>query len=98
MLRRFALSPTVSQILKWTQTALCTSSILLDFPSPQERLKAEALKQHLRRQMTDYQAPDIAEYMHVKDRHKKLQQSIHTWERKVGIAQVNPDFIFSPPI
>uniref|UniRef100_A0A671YJH3 Cilia- and flagella-associated protein 263 n=1 Tax=Sparus aurata TaxID=8175 RepID=A0A671YJH3_SPAAU len=64
----------------------------------EERLKAEALKQHLRRQMTDYQAPDIAEYMHVKDRHKKLQQSIHTWERKVGIAQVNPDFIFSPPI
>ncbi|XP_030281698.1 cilia- and flagella-associated protein 263 [Sparus aurata] len=54
----------------------------------EERLKAEALKQHLRRQMTDYQAPDIAEYMHVKDRHKKLQQSIHTWERKVGIAQM----------
>ncbi|XP_022610237.1 coiled-coil domain-containing protein 113 isoform X2 [Seriola dumerili] len=53
-----------------------------------ERLKAEALNQHLRRQMSDYQAPDITEYMHVKDKHKKLQQSIHTWERKVGIAEM----------
>ncbi|KAM9351960.1 cilia- and flagella-associated protein 263-like [Symphorus nematophorus] len=54
----------------------------------EECLKAEALNQHLRRQMTDYQAPDITEYMQVKDKHKKLQQSIHTWERKVGIAQM----------
>ncbi|KAA8590621.1 hypothetical protein FQN60_014555 [Etheostoma spectabile] len=54
----------------------------------EERLKAEALNQHLRRQMTGYQAPDITEYMHVKARHKKLQQSIHTWERKVGIAEM----------
>lgn len=38
--------------------------------------------------MTDYQAPDITEYIHVKDKHKKLQQSIHTWERKVAIAEV----------
>lgn len=68
---------------------MCTPSLLLDFLSLQERLKEEALNQHLRRQMTDYQAPDITEYMHAKDKHKKLQQSIHTWERKVGIAQVN---------
>ncbi|XP_018548847.1 coiled-coil domain-containing protein 113, partial [Lates calcarifer] len=54
----------------------------------EERLKAEALNQHLRRQMSDYQAPDITEYMHVKDKYKKLQQSIHTWERKVGIAEM----------
>ncbi|XP_036961856.1 coiled-coil domain-containing protein 113 isoform X1 [Acanthopagrus latus] len=54
----------------------------------EERLKAEAFNRHLRRQMTDYQAPDITEYMRVKDRHKKLQQSVHTWERKVGIAQM----------
>ncbi|KAF1387107.1 hypothetical protein PFLUV_G00101830 [Perca fluviatilis] len=54
----------------------------------EERLKAEALNQHLRRQLTDYQAPDITEYMHVKDKHKKLQQSVHTWERKVGIAEM----------
>ncbi|XP_040894185.1 coiled-coil domain-containing protein 113 isoform X1 [Toxotes jaculatrix] len=54
----------------------------------QERLKAEALNQHLRCQMSDYEAPDITEYIHVKDKHKKLQQSIHTWERKVGIAEM----------
>ncbi|XP_034734313.1 coiled-coil domain-containing protein 113 isoform X1 [Etheostoma cragini] len=54
----------------------------------EERLKAEALNQHLRRQMTGYQAPDVTEYMHVKARHKKLQHSIHTWERKVGIAEM----------
>ncbi|XP_071360930.1 cilia- and flagella-associated protein 263 [Trachinotus anak] len=54
----------------------------------EERLKAEALNQHLRCQMSDYQAPDITEYMHVKDKHKKLQQRIHTWERKVGIAEM----------
>ena len=39
--------------------------------------------------MADYQAPEIIEYMHIKDKHKKLRQSIHTWERKVGIAEVN---------
>ncbi|XP_041795767.1 coiled-coil domain-containing protein 113 [Chelmon rostratus] len=54
----------------------------------EERSKAETLNQHLHRQITDYQAPDITEYMHVKARHKKLQQSIHTWERKVRIAQM----------
>ncbi|XP_044212729.1 coiled-coil domain-containing protein 113 [Thunnus albacares] len=54
----------------------------------EERLKAEALNQHLRRQMADYQAPEIIEYMHIKDKHKKLRQSIHTWERKVGIAEM----------
>ncbi|KAF0041397.1 hypothetical protein F2P81_007295 [Scophthalmus maximus] len=54
----------------------------------EERLKAEALNQHLRLQMTDYEAPDITEYIDVKEKHKKLQQSIHTWERKVGIAEM----------
>ena len=38
--------------------------------------------------MADYQAPDIIEYLHIKDKQKKLRQSIHTWERKVGIAEV----------
>ncbi|XP_033997742.1 coiled-coil domain-containing protein 113 [Trematomus bernacchii] len=54
----------------------------------EERLKAEALNQHLRRQMTDYQAPGITEYMQVKGKHKKLQQSIHTLDRKIGIAEM----------
>lgn len=65
--------------------------------SLQEHLKSEAVNKHLRRQMTDYQAPDITEYMHVKDKHKKLQQSIRTWERKVGIAEVKKYFYFLSP-
>ncbi|XP_054476724.1 coiled-coil domain-containing protein 113 [Anoplopoma fimbria] len=54
----------------------------------EERLKAEALNQHLRRQMNDYQAPDITEYMQVKEKHKKLQRSLHTWQRKFGMAEM----------
>ncbi|XP_005471144.1 cilia- and flagella-associated protein 263 isoform X1 [Oreochromis niloticus] len=53
-----------------------------------EHSAAEALTHKLRRQLGDYQAPDITEYMHVKDKYKKLKQSIHTWERKVGIAEM----------
>ncbi|KAM9854293.1 cilia- and flagella-associated protein 263 [Aulostomus maculatus] len=55
----------------------------------EEHLKAEALNQHLRRQMTDYQAPDISQYMQVKDKHKQLQQSLHKWGRKVQIAEMD---------
>ncbi|XP_029289320.1 cilia- and flagella-associated protein 263 [Cottoperca gobio] len=54
----------------------------------EERLTAETLNQHLRRQMTDYQAPDITEYMHVKGKHKQLQRSILTLERKIGTAEM----------
>ncbi|TNN67958.1 Coiled-coil domain-containing protein 113 [Liparis tanakae] len=53
----------------------------------EERLKAEALNQRLRRQMADYQAPDVADYMLVKDKHKQLQRSVHAWERKFGSAE-----------
>jgi len=62
----------------------------------QERLKAEALNQRLRRQMADYQAPDVADYMLAKDKHKKLQRSIHAWERKFGVAEVDFLFFISP--
>ncbi|XP_034540690.1 coiled-coil domain-containing protein 113 [Notolabrus celidotus] len=51
-------------------------------------LKAEALNQHLHYQIADYEAPGIMEYIHLKDKHKRLQQSIHTWERKVGISEM----------
>uniref|UniRef100_A0A7N8YME5 Cilia- and flagella-associated protein 263 n=1 Tax=Mastacembelus armatus TaxID=205130 RepID=A0A7N8YME5_9TELE len=60
----------------------------------EDRLKAEALNQHLCHQMANFQAPDIIDYIRVKERHKKLLQSIHTWERKVGIAEVNQHFDF----
>ncbi|MEQ2224432.1 hypothetical protein ILYODFUR_007354 [Ilyodon furcidens] len=53
-----------------------------------ERLKAEGLNQLLRKELTDYQAPDITEYIYAKEKHKKLLQSIHHWERKVGIAEM----------
>ncbi|XP_054631350.1 coiled-coil domain-containing protein 113 isoform X3 [Dunckerocampus dactyliophorus] len=56
--------------------------------SHKERLKAEGLNKQLRHQMSEHQAPDVAQYMHVKDEHKKLQQSVHTWQRKVGIAEM----------
>ncbi|XP_020495410.2 cilia- and flagella-associated protein 263 [Labrus bergylta] len=55
----------------------------------EEQLKAEALNQHLRCQMTDYQAPGVLEYIQVKDKHKKLLQKINTWERKVRIAEMS---------
>ncbi|KAM6925922.1 cilia- and flagella-associated protein 263 [Lycodopsis pacificus] len=54
----------------------------------EERLKAEALNQHLHRQLTDYEAPDITEYIRVKDKHKKLQRSLHTWDRKSWIVEM----------
>ncbi|XP_023201793.1 coiled-coil domain-containing protein 113 isoform X2 [Xiphophorus maculatus] len=51
-------------------------------------LKAEGLNQFLCRELTDYHAPDITEYFFTKEKHKKLLQSIHHWERKVGIAEM----------
>ncbi|XP_032442012.1 cilia- and flagella-associated protein 263 isoform X2 [Xiphophorus hellerii] len=51
-------------------------------------LKAEGLNQFLYRELTDYHAPDITEYFFTKEKHKKLLQSIHHWERKVGIAEM----------
>lgn len=60
----------------------------------QERIKAEALNRHLRQQLADYQAPDITEYMEVKEKHKRLQQSVHMWERKVRVAEVSAYFIW----
>ncbi|XP_061826109.1 cilia- and flagella-associated protein 263 isoform X2 [Nerophis lumbriciformis] len=54
----------------------------------EERLKAEGVNKQLRRQMSEYQAPDVSQYMHIKDEHKKLQQSVHAWQRKVGVAEM----------
>ncbi|XP_035013902.2 coiled-coil domain-containing protein 113 [Hippoglossus stenolepis] len=54
----------------------------------EKRSNAEALNQHLLCQMTDYQAPDVTEYMQVKAKHRTLEQSIHIWERKVKIAEM----------
>nr|XP_061812950.1 coiled-coil domain-containing protein 113-like [Nerophis lumbriciformis] len=52
------------------------------------RSKAETQNKQLHRQMSTYQAPDVTQYMHVKDNHKQLQQSVYTWQRKVAIAEM----------
>uniref|UniRef100_A0A3Q2PCS9 Cilia- and flagella-associated protein 263 n=1 Tax=Fundulus heteroclitus TaxID=8078 RepID=A0A3Q2PCS9_FUNHE len=57
-----------------------------------ERLKAEGINKLLRKELTDYQAPDITEYVYAKEKHKKLLQSIHHWERKVAIAEAKMRF------
>uniref|UniRef100_A0A8C6T7N5 Cilia- and flagella-associated protein 263 n=1 Tax=Neogobius melanostomus TaxID=47308 RepID=A0A8C6T7N5_9GOBI len=55
----------------------------------EECVKAQILNQHLKQQIADYEAPDTKQYMLIKEKHRKLQQSILTWERKVGVAEVN---------
>lgn len=57
-------------------------------PPPQERRKEEALNQRLRRQVSDYQAPGVEEYLRAKETHRRLQQSVCTWEKKVEVVQV----------
>nr|XP_057943569.1 coiled-coil domain-containing protein 113 [Doryrhamphus excisus]XP_057943570.1 coiled-coil domain-containing protein 113 [Doryrhamphus excisus] len=54
----------------------------------EERLKTEVLNKHLRHQMSEYQAPGVAQYMHAKNEHKKLQQNIRTLQRNVDVAEV----------
>lgn len=55
----------------------------------QERQRAETRQQRLRRQMEDYQVPDVTEYMQAKARLKALQAAVHSMQRKVAIAEVN---------
>lgn len=57
--------------------------------SSQERRREEVLNQRLRRQVAQYQAPGVAEYMQAKENHRRLLQSVHTWEKKVEVAQVS---------
>uniref|UniRef100_A0A3P8VJB5 Cilia- and flagella-associated protein 263 n=1 Tax=Cynoglossus semilaevis TaxID=244447 RepID=A0A3P8VJB5_CYNSE len=61
----------------------------------EECLMAEALNQQLQRQMAEYQVPGVNDYMEAKDKKKKLQQSVHTWGRKVGVAEVHQQLYFS---
>ncbi|XP_029698259.1 coiled-coil domain-containing protein 113-like isoform X2 [Takifugu rubripes] len=52
------------------------------------RFKAENLNQRLRHQMANYVVPGVSEYLQARVKCKRLQQDIHTWERKVRIAQM----------
>lgn len=62
----------------------------------QGRFKAEILNQRLRHQMANYVVPGVSEYLQARVECKRLQQDIHTWERKVRIAQVY--FTSSDPV
>ncbi|KAJ0069388.1 hypothetical protein NL108_004218, partial [Boleophthalmus pectinirostris] len=53
----------------------------------EENLKAQLLNEHLQSQIADYKAPDSNEYMLIKEKHRKLQHTVLTWERKAGVAE-----------
>uniref|UniRef100_A0A3B3ZS87 DUF4201 domain-containing protein n=1 Tax=Periophthalmus magnuspinnatus TaxID=409849 RepID=A0A3B3ZS87_9GOBI len=53
-----------------------------------ECFQAQILNERLRSQIAEYEAPDTTEYMLMKEKHRKLQQSILTWERRAGAAEV----------
>lgn len=86
----FGLKNLVVQFISgWTM--LCCKHSLnqsLIYLCLQGRSKAENLKQHLRHQMVNYGVPDVSQYCEARIKCKKVQQGIHTWERKVRIAQV----------
>ncbi|KAJ0029748.1 hypothetical protein NQD34_004745, partial [Periophthalmus magnuspinnatus] len=52
-----------------------------------ECFQAQILNERLRSQIAEYEAPDTTEYMLMKEKHRKLQQSILTWERRAGAAE-----------
>lgn len=52
------------------------------------RLKAENVNRRLRSQMENYEVPDIKDYLEARRKFKRLQQDIHTWERKVKISEL----------
>lgn len=74
-----------------TVRTLTVSALALTPPLmlSQERRREEALNQRLRRQVAEYEAPGVVEYMQAKEKHRRLQQSVHTWEKKVEVAQVS---------
>lgn len=53
-----------------------------------EHLKAERLNRHLRSQIEDYEVPGVEVYQEARRKFKRLQQEVHTLERKVRIAQM----------
>ncbi|XP_071756424.2 cilia- and flagella-associated protein 263 isoform X1 [Centroberyx gerrardi] len=53
----------------------------------EECSKAAALNQNLQSRLTEYQVPDVLDYIQVKVKHKKLQHSVQSWERKAEIAK-----------
>ena len=59
-------------------------------PSPtQDRAKALALNKQLRKQLSEFRAPQVMMYIREKIRNGDLEKSIRMWERKVEIAEVS---------
>ncbi|RXM29581.1 Coiled-coil domain-containing protein 113 [Acipenser ruthenus] len=54
-----------------------------------ERSKAETMNKRLRGQLSDYQVPNVLDYVTGKASHSDLEQSVHIWERKVEISEVS---------
>ncbi|KAM8946021.1 cilia- and flagella-associated protein 263 [Pelodytes ibericus] len=55
----------------------------------QEREKAESLNKKLRRQLGDYQVPEVLHYVEEKTKLHQLHKSIRVWERKAEIAELS---------
>ena len=59
-------------------------------PSPtQDRAKALALNKQLRKQLSEFRAPQVMMYIREKIRNGDLEKTIRMWERKVEIAEVS---------
>uniref|UniRef100_A0A3B3T0U7 Cilia- and flagella-associated protein 263 n=1 Tax=Paramormyrops kingsleyae TaxID=1676925 RepID=A0A3B3T0U7_9TELE len=54
----------------------------------EERSKAEVLNRKLHRRLEEYNVPDVLQYVQVTMAHRKLEQTVHNWERKTDIAQM----------
>ncbi|MGH0121798.1 UNVERIFIED_CONTAM: hypothetical protein FKN15_068784 [Acipenser sinensis] len=54
----------------------------------EERSKAETVNKRLRGQLSDYQVPNVLDYVTGKASHSDLEQSVHIWERKVEISEM----------
>ena len=58
------------------------------FPT-QDRAKAMALNKQLRKQLSEFRAPQVMMYVREKIRNRDLEKTIRMWERKVEIAEVS---------
>lgn len=58
-------------------------------PSQQDRAKAHALNNKLRKQLAEFRAPQVMMYVKEKILNGELEKTIKMWERKVEIAEVS---------
>lgn len=56
---------------------------------PQDRAKAHTLNTKLRKQLTEFRAPQVMMYVKEKILNGELEKAIKMWERKVEIAEVS---------